>query len=306
MQTVERQRAKLFQRSVTEARDLTPRELALMNHVRRYRLVSSADLALLDGGSHQNVLRILRDLFDLGLLERPKAQVANWIDGGARPMIYGLSNKGARLLRLYEDEGDLSENNRRAGAVFVHHTAEIASFMVRLEVACRSQGHISLLTREDILDNAPAKTRMMREPLRLRMPTSAAGKRTASVIPDEFFGLAYPNDTAAYFFLELDRGTMPIVRKGSDRTSFARKLSTYWQAWKAGKYAEQFGVKHVRVLTVAPSRERVATMIEATRAITNGSGSGLFLFVDRETFCRSDALATEFVNAKRETVRLLD
>lgn len=53
--------------------------------------------------------------------------------------------------------------------------------------------------------------------------------KTASVIPDGLFGLAFADGTASYFMLEIDRGTMPVVRKGTNRTSFARKLKTYYE-----------------------------------------------------------------------------
>jgi len=39
----------------------------------------------------------------------------------------------------------------------------------------------------------------------------------------------------------------------------------------------------MRVLTITPARKRVETMVEAVHDLTNGKGSGLFLFVDRET-----------------------
>lgn len=52
------------------------------------------------------------------------------------------------------------------------------------------------------------------------------------VISDELFGLVYPDETASYFMLEVDRGTMPVVRRGKDRTSFARKIALYLDIWK--------------------------------------------------------------------------
>jgi len=59
------------------------------------------------------------------------------------------------------------------------------------------------------------------------------------------------------------------------------------------------------VLTVTPSRKRVETIVEATHDLTNGKGSGLFLFVDRETLGASNPLAVEWVSGKGEGVRLI-
>ena len=50
-------------------------------------------------------------------------------------------------------------------------------------------------------------------------------------IPDSVFALEYTNQNGqmqrAYCFLEADRGTMPVVRKGLAQTSFFRKLLAY-------------------------------------------------------------------------------
>ena len=53
---------------------VTPRVLAILNALRRYGLLTSQQLARLDGGSHQKVLRILQLCFDTswstGLVQR--------------------------------------------------------------------------------------------------------------------------------------------------------------------------------------------------------------------------------------------
>jgi len=62
--------------------ELTERDLTLLAHVGRHRFLSSAQLARLDGGSPQGVLRCLRSLFDHGLLDRPRSQAATLLDQG--------------------------------------------------------------------------------------------------------------------------------------------------------------------------------------------------------------------------------
>src|ERR1700730_5929448 len=64
------------------------------------------------------------------------------------------------------------------------------------------------------------------------------------------------------------------------------------------------GIVAMRVLTQTPSRKRVETMVEATHDLTNGKGSGLFLFVDRETLAASNPLDVEWMSGKGERVRL--
>src|ERR1700674_2930782 len=163
-------RVKRFHRSEHPAPfQLTERDLKLLAHVARHRFLSSAHLTALDGGSAQNVLRCLRVLFDHGYLDRPNAQKVGLAEDGPRPFVYGIGKQGARALRdhghLIDAGVDWTEKNKRAGAIFIEHTLELAEFMTGLEVACRIRGDVELLREDDILEQAPEKTRTAREPL---------------------------------------------------------------------------------------------------------------------------------------------
>ena len=126
------------------------------------------------------------------------------------------------------------------------------------------------------------------------------------MIPDELLGLAFADGTASYFMLEIDRGTMPVVRKGKNRTSFARKLVTYYEGWKQGRHQEQLGIKQFRVLTVTLSPVRVQTMVEATKALTGGAGSNVFLFTTTEELEGKTPLDIDWISGKGERVRLAE
>ena len=309
-------RVKRFHRAEHPAPfQLTGRDLKLLAHVARHRFLSSAHLAALDGGSAQNVLRSLRVLFDHGYLDRPHSQKVSLAEDGPRPFVYGLGQKGARALRehghLVDATVDWTEKNKRAGAIFIEHTLDLASFMTGLEVACRTRGDVVLMREHEVLALAPQKTRAAREPLRWSVDKTVMGKReTFSVVPDGLFGLVFSDETAAYFVLEIDRGTIPITRtdvRGTPawRKNIAYKLATYWEGWKVGRHENQFGVKQVRVAMVTSSPERVRNMLAVVDEITEGSGSNFFLFIDREALA-SDPLAAEWTTGKGERVRLTD
>ena len=180
---------------------------------------------------------------------------------------------------------DWTERNKRAGAMFIEHTLAIAGFMVGLELACRPPSGLKLLRQADILADAPEKTRTAREPLRLSVPGLDNKLGVSSVVADGLFGLAFPDNTAAYFLLEMDRGSMPVARSRLDQTSFKRKLAVYWEAWKQKRHVERFGLKQVRVLTVTDSAARVDHMISAVHEITAGRGSNFFLFAESSRVC---------------------
>ena len=95
-------------------------------------------------------------------------------------------------------------------------------------------------------------------------------------------------------------------RGGEWRKSIAYKLATYWEGWKARQHETQFGLKQMRVAFVTNSRDRVEHMLGVVRELTEGKGTGFFLFIERETLAGSDPLSAEWVNARGELVRLGD
>jgi hypothetical protein len=304
-------RRKRFERSATPIpMQLTERDLQLLAYVGRHRFLSSAQLAALDGGSCQNLLRLLRALFDHGYLDRPKAQLAAMPVEGPQAMIYALAPKGARALREYGHRlsggGDWREKNKRAGAVFIEHTLAVADFMTTLELSCRARSDIDLIHEQEIIAAAPEETRRAREPLRWVVWPEQHRNETWSVIPDGSFALSFADGTSSYFLFEIDRGTIPIVRNSLDHRSIARKLQIYWEGWRANRHVEQFGVKQVRVLIVTESAERLSNMLSAIDKITGGKGSNFFLLIDKPTLAAGDSLQVEWTSGKRIAVKLTD
>jgi len=304
-------RAKRFERRENPSGlQLTLRDMRILSWVARHRFLSSEHLVKLDGGSQQNLLRCLRVLFDHGFLDRPHAQLAHLPISGPRPMVYGLGRRGAATLRKLGYQlpkgTDWTERNKRAGAVYIEHTLEVAAFMASLEVGARNRPDIHVLWENDILRAAPERTRAAREPLRWSVPKLEKTIGVGSVIADGMVGFVYPDNTAAYFLLELDRGTMPVTRRSYTQSSFARKLRIYYEGWKLGRQVEQFGIKQLRVLTVTNTRERLKNMVEASQRVTGGSGANFFLFADQASLAANDPLSVEWISGKGEAVRLTD
>ncbi len=121
--------------------------------------------------------------------------------------------------------------------------------------------------------------------------------------PDRVFGLHFEGEPEkrqrAFFFLEADRGTMPVMRKGLVQTSFLRKLLAYQKTWRQGFHRAHLGIPNFRVLTVTTSQERVGHLVEACRSLP-GNGSQLFLFTDQESLGRQDILTHKWENGRGE------
>ncbi len=301
---------------------INPRNLALLAYVAEHRLIASDDLALLDGGSAQKVKRELRRLWAHGYLVRPSAQLQSVAVTGPQPIVYGLSNKGSRLLRDNEHridtDIDWSENSQRAGIGFIDHAVARSRFMAALDVALRGYSSIELLRASEIIASAPEKTRHATHPLKWTARVPEKGRELpASVIADDMFALVFGDGTASYFLVEIDRGQMPVRRHGESaeelsggkrrlRTFYKHKLATYYHGWRQRRHVEQFGIAQLRILTVTTSGRRVETMLEALKEVTNGKGSDLFLFIDEQQLVSSNPLDAQWLSGKGSYVRLTD
>jgi hypothetical protein len=169
--------------------------------------------------------------------------------------------------------------------------------MVSLELACRRHG-IRLLAEAELATPGQA--------FRWRAKIGSGVK--LGIIPDRVFALEFLNPQGvterAYFFLEADRGTMPVVRKNLTQTSFYRKILAYAATWTRGLHRTLFGFHRFRVLTVTESSERVKSLVEACSKLEHGQG--LFLFADR-TILDGDILASAWQTGRAgESASLLD
>lgn len=301
-----RVRRARFEREPVRPFQLTERDRALIAHVHRHRLLRSTHLTDLVGGSRQQVLRRLHLLFHHGYLDRPRAQL-DWYTRGSTPMVYALGPKGAAVIGAPAVRW--TQKNREIGRRFLHHTIAVADFLVRMELDCRVSPGVEFIPEEEIREALPNEPRPRQHPFRLRVTCTVEGRReTLSVIPDAVFGLrcsGMPSGReSAYFFLELDRGTMPLVRTTLFYTSVARKLLAYHAGWRQALHRRLFGLPNFRVLTVTTTPERVENVLRVLPK-TVPTGLRLFLFADTERLVRGNLLTCPWVNGKREIASLL-
>jgi len=271
-----------FQRvaSVTPIK-LTERDYEIIRLVWRHRFLRSNKITALIGGSAQNLSRRLQWLFHHGYLERPRAQLQYYERNGSQTIAYGLGNKSGSLLQLKPEEW--GEKNRTIGRTYLAHALLVSDVMVTLELACR-QHDLRLLYEDEF--NLPVEA-----PLRWRVKIRDGTK--LGVIPDRVFALEYTDQNCqvqrVYYFLEADRGTMPVVREKLTQTSFYRKLLAYEATWANKVHQRHLGIPRFRVLTVTTSAARVKSLLDACSRLQRGHG--LFLFAD-ESVLHKDLLST--------------
>jgi DNA-binding Lrp family transcriptional regulator len=282
---------------------LTERDREIIRLVHQHRFLRSSQIVAFAGGSSQQVLRRLKLLYHHGFLERPRAQIDYYHQGASRHVVYGLGNKGGTLLNqelgVVFRRVSWGEKNRAIGRMFLEHALLVSDVMVTLELACRKRG-IKLIT-EEALSNA--RTRQS-----FRWRVNLKGRAKLGIIPDRVFALEFPDargaSQRAFFFLEADRGTMPVKRRHLSQTSFYRKLLAYAATWMQDLHRTLFGFHRFRVLTVTKSSARVQSLVAVCSELEHGHG--LFLFADRAVLS-GDLFSTAWQTGRPGvTTRLLD
>jgi NADPH-dependent ferric siderophore reductase len=130
---------------------------------------------------------------------------------------------------------------------------------------------------------------------------------SCTIIPDLAFGLLLPDGSRHYFVVEIDRGTMPIVRADITQTSFERKMRAYLTAHSAKARVHHFGWNTFRVLTVTTDHHRMQSMKEALHQlhVPRSPGDQLFYFAARDEIGGSDPLTQVWHDGNRRDVGLI-
>jgi hypothetical protein len=282
----------------------TERDWQIIKLVHRHRFLRSDQIIALIDGSRQQLLRRLALLFHHGYLERPRAQLVRPEHGGSHKIVYGLGRKGGTLLRqrfgLTVYAHSWSERNHVFGRIYLEHALFVADVMVAIELACRKRGDVELLYEDELAIYAE------KQPFRWQVQVGRGPK--LGVVPDRVFALDFTDAAGQrqriHFFLEADRGTMPVKRRTLSQTSFLRKMLTYVATWHQGIHQRQLGINRFRVLTVTTIPKRVETLVQACSELPRGQG--LFLFAD-SSILTEDMLTARFqVGRAGETGTLLD
>jgi len=312
---------KRFDRSFSPPKtiQLTDRDVDIIRAVHRHRFLTSDQIVYLFSGSKQLRMR-LTQLWRNRLLDRPTIQVERYrAGGGSRPTVYALGNKGADVLNsldgLRRAQIDWTGKNREVGHVFLEHALQVADFLLKLEMSVREIPGLELITFDEILSNSPQETRRKRNPAgwKVSIPVGNTIVET-SIYPDAIFGVRNPtapsNRQQMFFFLEIDRATMPVMRSDLRQTSFHKKLLAYHHSrklWRLDRAKSPYKFANAKVVSVTTSQERIESFIEASRRATDvAGGTGRFLFID---FASIDAptnlFKLVFQNGKGEEVLLM-
>lgn len=288
---------------------LTKRDLDIIRLVHEHRFARSTHLTRLLGDSHKKISGRLKLLFRGQYLVRPTAQIAYYLPGGgSEPMVCGLANEGARLLRelgLEIAKLDWSEKNRKVRAEFLGHALKTTDFRVALKLSADDRPGVILAEDSALIPSFPDGTRASPTPWTLRPTVRHKGEISVlPVKPDSAALLTFPDGTRRAYLVEIDRGTMPIERSDLAESSILRKLLSYDAAHSQGLHTAQFGWKTFRVLFVTNSRKRAESM-RALAATADVRHRHLFLFADYSALTSADLLAHRFLDHRGQEIVLV-
>jgi len=239
---------------------LTARDKVLIYQVYENRFMSRRQLEKLLFPNTSACNRRLMLLYQHRYLDR----LYKPVDFGSSQAVYALAKRGADIVaqefRIERTRIRWSRRQNKVEFLFLEHTLAISEFRVNLELAISKRPDVELLFWK----------RGTKE-LNDRVSDPEGKSKYLTVAPDAFFGVQTP-DGRSFYFLEMDMGTMSLIRLKS-------KIHAYRQYWKIGKYTERYGFKSFRVLTVTDSDKRMANLLEMARSCGVRS---MFLFATQK------------------------
>jgi hypothetical protein len=284
------QRNPRFRRVALKCKTLlTERDREIIRVVTDHKFLRASHIASLVGGSPQHVRRRLQRLFHLGHLDRPRSQIDYFHEGaGSRELIY--STPGHQVQRFY-----------------LEHALMASDIAIAFDRTCQAIPEIRVFHERDIAQElqAPSTPRD-----RFQWHVDITRDLRIGVRPDLVLQIGKSDDHCfgmerASFFVEADRGTMPVARAGLDQTSILRKLLAYHATWAQGIHRSIFGIDRFRVLVVTTDAERIENMIEACQRIDRGHR--LFLFAEVDAFVNAgNVFDIPLINGKGEIDSLLN
>lgn len=246
-------------RSTTERPPAPPREahpgspariLTIISEIGRYGLLTSEQIARLDGGSKQVVTRILQHLVEAKLLRRldraPRQFIGSFFD--ARPRVFAVTAKGLRVL---EAAGMPLNVTPKRNAVLLAHEIELAEFCLMLRGAVAAKG-LSLIDEPELKSMMPGKTLQLDKPLRLQaiahphnfphLKDLLTEPVDLTTEPDRLAVIMRPDRHGWALAIEMDMGSENVsaqILRG--KATWARKAIAYHSAWLHGTHLSQWG-----------------------------------------------------------------
>jgi len=258
---------------------LTERDFRILALVSEHRFLQSHHLVSLVSGSEQHLIRRLGRLYHAGLLDRPDHQKQIALSP-RDTFAYCLTERGRKTLQksglpVFRSIPRL----RSAGSAFsLAHDLLVSETVVTIRKFADARG-VPFRWHHAELSIGPANSdgriRAMRWSVSLTLRGSS---QRCFVIPDAAFCLEFEKGSPSWFFLEFDRGTMPVSRSDPRQSSFLGKIQAYKETRRAETLWKRDAIPGFRVLVVTESEARLRSLQTGTATCFDRGESRMFLF----------------------------
>jgi hypothetical protein len=254
---------------------LQDRDLALLEDVWRYRLLTTSQLEMLRSGdevagrrfvSRLPLTRRLKLLFHGGYLRR----IARPLEKGSLEPVYVLDAEGARVLRRRHGEVSVRAPSQLPKPAALEHLLAVNQFRASLQVGCAQSAlarSVSAPSEGVQLPHAQFLQWRTADEVKFSVLVPGRGEhaRRVTLIPDGFCTVRAMGQQL-FYYVEVDRGSEP-------GKTLADKCAAYYAYWKSGGFAHDLSVPTqvgFRVLFSAPSAKRAQTILDAIAKLEAG------------------------------------
>lgn len=228
-------------------------DIQIMDLCYKHRFLTSRMLYALAHGKKEQLKKRLQLLWLHKYLVRPPDQEILRVREGLRYLIYGLGNKGAKVLaerKGYDIEKVRWSQRNQVKFPFIRHTLFVSQFFTCLDLALRKKHEMDLLWWKQ---GTEIEARIKKPPY---MSTRTTRADRPLLRPDALFGIHYlDEDKRQFVYLECDRGTV------RERT-LLKRYREYWALWEQRGFVKQ-GIPEelgFRVLTVSTNPTRAENL----------------------------------------------
>jgi hypothetical protein len=262
---------------VREPRDvaITPHRIDALKLLTRYKYLSTPHFPALLGGNYSNWQKLLRELFDGGLIDRPKQQRQH-INALYRSRVYEITDRGLKVLR----QNSISYLDWHGSKSFAHELMA-SDLMASFELGAKKSG-LRLLTWADILksEQMPEATRHLPKPCSIKVRHKGEDYRIEA--DGHPFGIVRnENGRNRYYFcpgIEADLNTEGLRVTDFDRSSIVKKFTLYLEVERQQLYRSHFGFPNLLVPVYTTDPQHLQNMKNLLADMTGGKGSKSILF----------------------------
>lgn len=258
---------------------LTTRDQAILSVVEHYRFLTTSQILSLVPGSRQNIMRRLQRLYHAGSLDRPHAQLPLRFAGEISEMVYAPRKTAS------------GKEWKRVSSLFLAHALAVSDATIAIQAACRKHG-LRFVTEDEILESISDGTDTKHLQWQVTIKDGKASERVG-VIPDATFAIEHDTATGTrrfFYFLEVDRGTMPLHRKSLRLSSIYRKALAFRETRRKRILKDRHGIPGFQVLFVSAKGNRLKQIARECREASSTSDPSTFLFASIQELGTPDAL----------------